>query len=455
MLRKAMGKKKRALIDEMYPLFVEGCVKNGHPKEIIDKIWKDWEAFASYAFNKSHSTCYAFLAFQTAYLKANYPAEFMAAVLSNNKNDITKVNIFLREVRKMKLEVKAPDVNESQKNFTVNKNGEIVIGLSGLKGVGDGPVESIIEERQNGPYKDLIDMTKRLNLRQVNKRCLEALVRAGALDKFGFSRSRFFAPSGNYQTYLEHGLKFGQSYQKKKVEAVNSLFGSLEEEEFYEPQPPEATPWAEREEWEQEKEVIGIYVSGHPLDLYKVELDHYVTCELNALPDIESKGRRVAVAGIVKGARFGTNSRGNGHGRFTLQDYTGGYDFGIYRETFEQFKNLVTDGQVLFIEGVFNQRYGSEELFFKVEQIRLLSTVGDEKTKSITLFMNADAITNETIDSMQNMFKAYQGKHLLKFVLASEKNDLSVSFKSEHIRVKADSHFIDVLDNHGIAYKLN
>jgi DNA polymerase-3 subunit alpha len=455
-LRKAMGKKKRALIDELYPIFMEGCIKNGHPKDVIDKIWKDWESFASYAFNKSHSTCYAFLAVQTAYLKANYPAEFMAAVLSNNKNDITKVNIFLREVRSMRLEVKAPSIIESQKNFSVNKKGEIVIGLSGLKGVGEGPVESIIDERNaHGPYVNLVDMTKRLNLRLVNKRCLEALAYAGALDEFKIHRSQYFAQSGSYASYLEHCLKYGQSYQKKKAEAVQSLFGNIEDEELYEPEPPQCEQWSDREEWEKEKEVIGIYVSGHPLDLYRVELDHYVTCELSMLEEIAAKGRRVSVAGIVQGARFGANARGNGNCRFTLQDYTGSYDFGLYRETFEQFKSLVTDGQVLFIEGVFNERYNSDELFFKVEQIRLLSTVGDEKTKSITLFFNSDHITAESIDSMQTMFKSFSGNHQLKFVIAAPEQDVNVSFKSEKVKVKADSHLLKVLDDHNIAYKLN
>lgn len=456
MLRKAMGKKKRALIDELYPLFIEGCSKNGHPKEIVDKIWKDWEAFASYAFNKSHSTCYAFLAFQTAYLKANYPAEFMAAVLSNNKNDISKVNIFLRECRKMHLEVKAPHINESQKNFTVNKAGQIVIGLSGLKGVGDGPVEAIIEEREaNGPFVDLMDMTKRLNLRQVNKRCLEALVKAGALDCFDANRAQYFAPSDSYTSYIEHALRYGQSYQKKKLEAVTSLFGTLDDEELYEPQPPDCDPIPDRELWELEKEVIGIYVSGHPLDLYRMELDHYVTCELNRMDELAQKGRKFAIAGIVKGARFGTNQRGNGHCRFTLQDYTGSYEFGMYRETFEQFKSLISDGQVLFIEGVFNERYQSDELYFKLTNVRLLSTVGEEKTKSITLFFNADHIDMTSIEAMQKMFKSFKGNQTLKFVLASEEKEISVSLKSEKVKVKADNTFIKVLEDNNITYKLN
>ncbi len=455
MLRKAMGKKKRALIDELYPLFVEGCIKNGHPKEIVDKIWKDWESFASYAFNKSHSTCYAFLAFQTAYLKANYPAEFMAAVLSNNKNDISKVNVFLRECRTMRLKVKAPDINESQKNFTVNKKGEIVIGLSGLKGVGDGPVEAIINERNSGRFRDLIDMTKRLNLRQVNKRCLEALATAGALDEFEATRSQYFAPSSTYATYIEHALRFGQSYQKKKAEAVNSLFGSLEDEELFEPQPPSCTPWTERDQWEKEKEVIGIYVSGHPLDLYKIELENYVTCELGVLDDIGKKGRRVSVAGIVTASRFGTNSRGNGNCRFTLQDYTGSFDFGLYREAFEQFKSLITNGQVLFIEATFQERYQSDEVYLKIDQVKLLSTVGEEKTKSITLFMKADHVTTKSIESMQNMFKEYVGNHALKFVITTEDRDVSISLKSEKIKVKADGNLIRVLDDNGITYKLN
>ncbi len=456
MLRKAMGKKKRALIDEMYPLFVEGCLGNGHPKDIVDKIWKDWESFASYAFNKSHSTCYAFLAVQTAYLKANYTAEFMAAVLTNNKSDITKVNIFLRECRTMGLKVVAPSVNESQKNFTVNKKGEIVIGLSGLKGVGDGPVEAIIEEREkNGVFTDVVDMTKRLNLRQVNKRCLEALAYAGALDEFNISRARYFAPSDNYSTYIEHCLKFGQSYQKKKSEAVMSLFGSLENEELNEPKPPICDDWIERETWEKEKEVTGVYVSGHPLDLYKIELDNYVTCELNKLDHIASAGRKVALAGIVTGTRMGANKRGDGWCRFVLQDYTGSYEFGLYREKFEQYKSLITNGQVVFIDANFRERYGSDEVFLQIDQVKLLSTVGDEKTKSITLYMNADRISSEYIDEMQKLFVQNKGKHILKMIVATPDRDVNVGFRSEKIKVHASQDFIEVLEKRGIAYKLN
>lgn len=456
MLRKAMGKKKRALIDEMYPLFVEGCVKNGHPKEKVDKIWKDWESFASYAFNKSHSTCYAFLAVQTAYLKANYTAEFMAAVLTNNKSDITKVNIFLRECRKMGLKVVAPSVNESQKNFTVNKKGEIVIGLSGLKGMGDGPVEALIEERTaNGEFKDLVDMTKRLNLRAVNKRCLEALTKSGALDEFGFHRAQYFTPTQSYETYLENALKFGQSYQKKKAEAVMSLFGSIENEELNEPKPPTADPWDERDAWEKEKEVIGVYVSGHPLDLYKIELENYVSMELKDLENVAKAGRKVAVAGIVTGARMGENKRGDGWSRFTLQDYTGSYEFGMYRETHARHKSLITNGRVVFVEGIFKQRYGSDEVFFNVEQVKLLSTVGEELTKSITLFMNADKISKEYIDEVQNIFMKHKGSHQLKLVLGSQEHEVNLSFRSEKIKVNADADFITALDERGILYKLN
>lgn len=264
MLRKAMGKKNRKIIDEMFPKFLEGCLKNNHPEDVVKKIWTDWEAFASYAFNKSHSTCYAYIAFQTAYLKAHYPAEFMASVLSHNKNDISKINFFLREGKRMELDILGPDVNESQLNFSVNKKGQIRFGLSALKGVGEGPVEAILTERaENGPFESVVDMMKRLNLRAVNKKCLDSMVMGGALDTFSeIHRAQYFASSGGYDTFIEHLLRFGQLYQSQKDNAQATLFGEMDVMQITTPEAPKSDEWPLIVMLDKEKEVTGIYLSG-------------------------------------------------------------------------------------------------------------------------------------------------------------------------------------------------
>ncbi|MEO1713092.1 MAG: DNA polymerase III subunit alpha, partial [Bacteroidota bacterium] len=263
MLRKGMGKKKKKIIDALYPKFIEGGTSNGHPKEVLDKVWKDWEAFASYAFNKSHSTCYAFVAFQTAFLKAHYPAEFMASVLTHNKNDISKLTFFLKECKRMGLEVLGPNVNESASDFSVNKQGQIRFGLSALKGVGEGPVEEILQERESsGHFLTVFDMMRRLSLRAVNKKVMESLALGGGLDCFGeLHRAQYFTPSDKFDTFLEHLVKYGNAYQNQKAQAVNSLFGDSDEIMIPEPKIPVAEDWALIEKLNREKQVTGIYIS--------------------------------------------------------------------------------------------------------------------------------------------------------------------------------------------------
>lgn len=455
-LRKAMGKKRRAIIDEMYPLFIEGCLANGHPKQVVDKIWKDWESFASYAFNKSHSTCYAFLAFQTAYLKANYPAEFMAALLANNSNDTVKLNTFLRECRHMKLAVIPPDINSSDHNFTVDSQGRIVIGLAALKGVGSASVQDIIAERANGLFEDYIDMTKRLNLRSVNKKCMEALTLAGAFDSFGAHRSQYFAPSGGHETFIEHGLRFGQDYQKKQASKQMSLFGELDDDTIEQPVLPHAQPWNERQQLESEKEIVGIYVSGHPLEAYRLEMENYVTCDLSHIEQINQAGVRLSIAGIVTKPRSGMTRRGEKHSACTLQDMSGTYDLMLYRELHEKFHHLITEGQVIYVEGSMRERYNSKQIYFQIEDIRLLSTVGEKKTKSITIILPSHELTDNLVARLWSMFEQKKGPHELKFMLASkEESQAMVQMKSANVKIKIDQDVLDELEEVGLAYKLN
>ncbi len=456
-LRKGMGKKKKKIIDELYPLFAKGCTERGHPQDKIDKIWDDWQSFASYAFNKSHSTCYAYIAFQTAYLKAHYPAEFMASVLTHNKSDITKLNFFLRECKKLALEVLIPDVNESGINFRVNEKGQIRFGLSAMKNVGAAAVEALIEEREkNGPFHTFFDMLRRLNLRTVNKKCFENMIKGGALDCFTeLHRAQYFAPSEKYETFIEHGLRYGQAYQQQKAENATSLFAGSDEVLIQEPAPPISEPWPTMEKLGKEKEIIGIYVSGHPLNTYKLELENFVNCELIHFDRVKANGRQLKIAGIITQAMHGVNKRGNGYCRFTMQDYNGSVELFLSRDIYQKYKGLIEIGQVIYIEGLFKTRYQSDELYFDPLIIKLLSSVGEELTKSITLKLPLHNITPEFVQSLDKICMEHRGKHPLRMVVYDDEKDVQLQFmsKSKHIRV--DGLFVKELEKMGVPYKLN
>lgn len=454
-LRKGMGKKKKSIIDALYPKFIEGCEKNGHPKEIVDKVWKDWEAFASYAFNKSHSTCYAFVAFQTAYLKAHYPAEFIASVLTHNKSDISKLTFFLRECKRMNLEVLGPDVNESQSDFSVNRQGQIRFGMSALKGVGEGPVEAILETRKiGGAFNNVFDMMQRLDLRSFNKRALESLILGGALDCFeDMPRSVYYAPSEKYDTFLEHLLKYGNAYQNQKAQSVNSLFGDSEDAMIPEPKAPEAPYWSLIEKLTREKEVTGIYISGHPLDDYRVEVENFTTCSLDKVDNF--RGANVNVAGIVTSAQHRINKKGNGWGLFTIQDYNAALEFPLFSEDYQKFKHLFEAGAVLYIKGMMQKRWNSEEFQLKIKEVRQLDSIGSEMTESITLKLQIDRISKELIDDIDTLCTTHKGKHSLKMIFIDQTNKLSLDLKSSERRVNADGDFIQELERIGVNYKLN
>jgi len=452
MLRKAMGKKKKKLIDQMWPKFEEGCEKNGYPPATVEKIWKDWEAFASYAFNKSHSTCYAYIAFQTAYLKAHFPAEFMASVLNHNKNNIDSLNKFLRECKRMKLEVLGPDVNESRMKFNVNEQGQIRFGLSAIKGVGEGPVTALLEERENGNFEDIFELTKRVSLRAMNKKCVESLILSGALDSFGHTRATYFAESENFDTLLEHALRFGNTYQNQKSQNQNSLFGDISDAYISTPVMPKSRSWPLITKLEKEKEVTGIYISGHPLDDYKLELEHFTTCNLEKAHT--SEGRNLKLAGLVTEAFHGMNQKGLGYGRFTIQDFNGALEFRLYRDDYLKYRELLISGQVIYLEGMFAQGY-NDNTYFKVKDIRLLDSVGRALTKSITIQMGLSQIDQHVIQKLNTILIEYKGKHNLSMEIYDMEDELDIKLVSLEKKVNADSKFIDELKNIGLSYKLN
>ncbi len=455
MLRKAMGKKKKALLDKMYPKFVEGGKERGHDEKTLDKIWKDWEAFASYAFNKSHSTCYAFVAFQTAYLKANYPAEFMSAVLTHNKNDIKTLTKYLRECKKMSIEVLGPDVNESQSDFSPNKEGKIRFGLSALKGVGEGPVEAIINDRkENGAFTNIFDMARRLDLRTVNKRCFESLALGGGLDSFeGIHRAQYFVPSEKYNSLLEHVLKYGNAHQGQQSSMATSLFGASEDVMIPEPKIPDCNEWPLVEKLEKEKEVAGIYISGHPLDDYELEIKNFTTCTIG---DMERfKGQKVNIGGLVTGVRHGISKKGTGWGRFSIMDYNDILEIMLFNEDYLKFKDLLRQGEVVYIKGQYKQRWGKEEFSLMVNDVRQMATIGEELTDAITIKIPINTITEQLIFDIQQLCKTHKGKHSVKFLLIDKINKQKLSLRAPLQKVMADNNFVHAVKNMGLDYKLN
>ncbi|MCB0646318.1 MAG: DNA polymerase III subunit alpha [Saprospiraceae bacterium] len=456
MLRKAMGKKNRKIIDEMFPKFLEGCLKNNHPEDVVKKIWTDWEAFASYAFNKSHSTCYAYIAFQTAYLKAHYPAEFMASVLSHNKNDISKINFFLREGKRMELDILGPDVNESQLNFSVNKKGQIRFGLSALKGVGEGPVEAILTERaENGPFESVVDMMKRLNLRAVNKKCLDSMVMGGALDTFSeIHRAQYFASSGGYDTFIEHLLRFGQLYQSQKDNAQATLFGEMDVMQITTPEAPKSDEWPLIVMLDKEKEVTGIYLSGHPLDDYQLELNYFVTHSLNEADlttDVPMK-----LAGIVTEVMHGVNQKGNGYAKVQLQDYNGSLEIFLSNENYQNYKYLAEKGKVLFIDCVYQKGYNSDRKFLRINNIELLETVGEKLTKSITVKIPIEEVNENLLELFERISQEYKGNHTMKLKIVTFNNqDYIMDMVVGSYKVNADFRLAKLLSDFNLAYKLN
>ncbi len=455
MLRKAMGKKKKDLLDKMFPKFIEGGESNGHDKETLEKIWKDWEAFASYAFNKSHSTCYAFVAFQTAYLKANYPSEFMSSVLTHNKNDIKTLTKYLRECKKMSIPVLGPDVNESKSDFSPNKEGKIRFGLSALKGVGEGPVDAIIQERlANGVFENVFDMARRLDLRTVNKRCFESLVLGGGLDSFDeIDRAQYFVPSDKYDTFLEHILKYGNAHQNTEAEMSTSLFGATEEVMIPEPKIPQGSSWPLVVKLEKEKEVAGIYISGHPLDEYKLEIDNFTTCGIG---DMENHmGQKISIAGLVTSAKHGISSKGTGWGRFAIMDYNDTIEIMLFNEDYLKFNNFLAQGEVVLIKGQYKQKWGRDEYGFFVDDVRQMASVGQELTQSITIKIPIDTLTEEMMNQIDDLFKEHKGKHQVKFLLIDRENKQKLSLKVPKKSVLVDNDLADKLERIGLDFKLN
>lgn len=459
-LRKAMGKKKRSIMDEMKVKFQEGCSKKGFDETIVNKIWSDWEAFAQYAFNKSHSTCYALVAFQTGYLKANYPAEYMAAVLSRNISDIKKITTFMDETRRMGMEVLGPDVNESNVKFTVNKDGNIRFGLGAIKGVGENAVLQLIEEREkNGFYKSIYDLVERVNLNSLNKKNLEAMAVAGAFDCFtGISRSQYFSIDGRGVSFIESLIRYGNNVKNVKSSSQQTLFGGSGGFDIIKPEATPCPDWPKLEKLNKEKEVIGIYLSSHPLDEFKLEIDNFTNA---TLADLQNLGdwyeRDVIVAGMVIDTKNGIGKNGKPYGSFTLQDYSDSFRFIMFDKEYLEFSKFFVVGYYLMVKGkVQKHKFRENELEYHIKTINLLSSVKDELIKSVTLRINPEIVSDEMISELLGLLSENKGESELKFVFYDPEDKIALSMFSRTIRVRLNNELISFLDDYpGIEYKVN
>jgi DNA polymerase-3 subunit alpha len=458
-LRKAMGKKKIDLLEKMKPQFLDQGEQRGHNKKSLEKIWRDWEAFASYAFNKSHSTCYAWIAYQTAYLKANYPAEYMASVLSNNMNDIKQVTFFMEECRRMGVPVLGPDVNESNYKFTVNKAGAIRFGLGAIKGVGGGPVDALVNERaENGPFRDIFDITKRVNLRHCNKKAFEGLALAGALDSFeNMHRAQYFYEE-NSKTFLSNAIKFGANYQESLNSSQESLFGEASGVATPAPTVPQVPEWSTIQQLNKEKEVVGIYISGHPLDDYKIDIKSFCTGTINDIVQVENnKGKNLIIAGIITETEHRHTRKGDPFGTIQVEDYEATTKLFFFQEDYGKFKSFMVENSRVYIEGSVQPKKWSKdsnEVEFKVNRIDALSNLRKQQTKCLKISVPLKSVDHRFIEDIEKIFQKHEGTYPIKFNIYDTLNNLDIDMPSRFIRVDVTDQLIKELDAFKVEYVL-
>jgi len=422
-LRKAMGKKQKDVLDKMKPKFVEQAAAKGHDAAILEKIWKDWEAFASYAFNKSHSTCYAWIAYQTAYLKAHYPAEYMAAVLSNNMNDIKQVSFFMEECKRMGLQVLGPDVNESYYKFTVNDQGAVRFGMGAIKGVGAGAVDTIVEGRKSGKYKSIFDLAKRIDLRSANKKAFENLALAGGFDCFNTThRAQYFHMDASENiSFLEKAIRYGSKFQENENSSQVSLFGEASEVQIPEPVVPPCEEWSTMEKLAKEREVVGIYISGHPLDDYKFEMKYFCNAKLEALKSLEQHvNKNLSFGGIISNVQHKVAKNGKGWASFVLEGYDESYEFRIYGEEYLKFRHFLISNNFTYIkvmvrEGWVNAEGKKGEPRLQFVTIQYLQDVLPSFAKKLIIQFNVAELQENLLESLQNLFAGNRGDHTIQF----------------------------------------
>ena len=460
-LRKAMGKKKRDVLDKMKPKFIEGGKQRGHDEKICDKIWGDWEAFASYAFNKSHSTCYAYVAYQTGYLKAHYPSEFMAALLSRNLADIKQLTLYMNECKRMGIRVLGPDINESMRTFSSNKAGDVRFGLEAVKGVGEAAVESIIAERNaNGRFKDIYDLMERVNFSAVNRKCFENLAYAGGFDSIsGFHRGKFFgadARDNTGVTFIEQLMRYGQRFQAEKNNAQQSLFGGGGHVDIQRPVLPACADWSQLETLAKEREMIGHYLSAHPLDDYKIIINHMCKTQLTELENLEAlKGQEIAVAGMVVSVQNLITKTGKPWGKFVLEDYNGTHEFALFSRDYENFRKYLFSDYFLFVRGrVQPKPYNDKELEFKIISMVQLSEMRDTMIKEMNVLLPVEDVTPTLVRELTEKVKEAKGETLFRISVIDREAHVSLSLFSKSHKVSLTQSLVSYLDDNEIKYSI-
>ncbi len=460
-LRKAMGKKKKDIVDAMKPKFIDGGVKNGHDPKVLEKIWADWEKFASYAFNKSHAACYSWVAYQTAYLKANYPAEFMAAIMSRRRDQITEITKLMDECKSMGIATLGPDVNESYEKFGVNHHGEIRFGLGAIKGMGESAAQAIISEREkNGPYKTVFDFAQRVNLSNVNKKAFESLALSGGFDSFGISRESYFATNNKGETFLDMLVRYGQLYQTEKAQAQNSLFGGFDDIEIATPVVPKNDiRWSDIERLNKERELVGIYLSAHPLDEYKIILDNLCNAKCADLADISKLNGRedILLGGIVTAVRQKFTKSGEPCGFITVEDFEGSGEIPLFGQDWGRWNGMFTEGASVYVTAKLQPRFmHSNQMEFKVQNVEYLQRVKEKAVERITISMNTDLLDNQVVADLNEIIHSNPGKTQLFFQLRDSRGINHVLLRSKTCGVDVRHTLIDYIDKvDGLDYHIN
>ena len=470
-LRKAMGKKKIDILQSLYNDFIEGGKKNGHPEDVLKKIWKDWEKFASYAFNKSHATCYAWVSYQTGWLKAHYPSEFQAANLSMNKNNMAEIQAIMADCKKHRIKVLNPDVNESESNFTVNKNGDIRFGMGGMKGFGANIVDAIVAEREaNGSFKDIYDFCERM-AGIVNRKAMESLVYAGALDSFGIERSRYFLIGSDGLQFLDELLNYASVTKKNAEDDAASLFGDAEELKAEKPEPPAMVGEADLLELlKKEKDMVGMYLSDHPLKRYEFELETFTSCRLSELDDLvtecerEHRQQKVFIAGFITSTEVKTSRTGKPFAKTTLEDFSGTYELALFGKDYETFMPYLTEHTAIFVEGEIKEAYFSKSddkekattapYKFRVKKISLLGNIGDALLSGFTIELSTPMVSADFRKHLMSVVKASKGTVPFSILLSDPKTQYVIEFQSRKYQVAVTADFISEIKNLGLRYKV-
>ena len=461
-LRKAMGKKKKDIVDAMKPKFIKQGQENGHDPKVLEKIWGDWEKFASYAFNKSHATCYSWVAYQTAYLKAHYPAEYMAALMTRRFSQITEITKLMEECQSMNIKTLGPDVNESYRAFGVNEHGEIRFGLSAIKGMGTPAADAIVAEREkNGPYKDIFDFAQRVDFSNVNRKAFESLALSGGFDSFGIPRENFFGVNNKNEMFLDTLVRYGQLYQREQHEAVTSLFGGLDAIEIATPPIPHAEGWSTIERLNKERDLVGIYLSAHPLDDYSVVLNSMCNTHCAELGDKPSlaKKENIVFGGFITGVKSKFTKKGNPCGFVTIEDFEGSGELALFGEDWGQWKGMFTEGCTVFVTAKCQSRYGNDQyLDFKVSSVEYLQTVKEKKLDKLTITIDSDIINDTLVSDLSTLLARDNEESRTQLFLRIhevESNDY-ILMRAQDKTVNVDKNLIQFIeDNPKMSYSIN